>query len=179
MRIVELEEWRPVHGSDGVEVSNLGGVKRHGKIARVFEDAEGYYRVSLGGHSRDRVHRLVAKAFLPNPKNKPIVNHRDGNKKNDRVSNLEWCTERENSLLAAANGQIKTGPPNQPIKAIRVEDGKESYFKSQAEAARVLRMHNSEINKVLRGKRKTAHGYRFKYTERKDNDDYEQMSLFE
>jgi len=71
------------------------------------ENKQGYLRVTLaknGVNKRFAVHRLVAMAFIPNPENKPAINHKDGNKKNNHYSNLEWCTNSENNKHAHKTG---------------------------------------------------------------------------
>ena len=153
------EQKKYIEDSDNAYVFPNGEIMRNGKILEPKKDAEGYLRVNIGGKiRRDRVHRIVAKAFVPNPYNKPFVNHKDGNKANNNANNLEWCTERENSLLASKKGLLKGGRRKRRIRAT-IE------FESQAEAERVLGIPNAEINKALRGKRKTSHGYRFEYAE--------------
>lgn len=71
----------------------------------------GYLRVTLylesGGKLRESIHRLVAKEFIPNPENKPYVNHKDGNKLNNHVDNLEWVSAKENAEHASNNGLLK------------------------------------------------------------------------
>jgi len=72
-------------------------------------DGNGYLRVGLqikGVLETRKVHRLIAQAFIPNPDNKPEINHKDFNKKNNCVSNLEWCTRAENMAHAAKGGQL-------------------------------------------------------------------------
>lgn len=157
------ERWKKVRGSD-IVISDSGNVIKNGKPLKPWLDTEGYKKVYINGKT-ERVHVLVARLFLSNPKKKPVVNHKNGNKADNRASNLEWCTYRENSLLAAKNGQIHGGNPNQPIFSEELATGMISRWRSQAEASRELKIHNSEINKALRGKRKTTHGYRFWYEE--------------
>lgn len=169
-----MEEWRDIPNSNGMMVSNMGNVRNSkGDLVRQGTEMEGYKRVSIQGKN-ERVHRLVAKAFIPNPQNKPLVNHRFGNKADNRSSMLEWCTPRENSLLASKNGQIKGGSPKRKIIARNEESGIEQLFESQRQAARELHMDDSEINKCLRGKRKTSHGYTFRYFE--SIEDYSKVS---
>lgn len=101
------------------QVSNLGNVRsiidNHGKekcqLKVPYPCRKGYWYVQLfvkDAHYRDSLHRLVAKAFLPNPDNKKTVNHIDGNKANNRVENLEWATHSENLLHAHRTG-LKQG----------------------------------------------------------------------
>lgn len=69
------------------------------KILKPYDDLRGYFRVGLcsgGKRKKFRVHRLVAEAFIPNPENKPCINHKDGNKHNNKKDNLEFCTYSEN-----------------------------------------------------------------------------------
>lgn len=155
------EEWRVIPNTDGKMVSNKGNmIDCNGKPVKISTELEGYKRVWLNGEWV-RVHRLVALLFLPNPLNKPLVDHKNGDKADNRVSNLQWCTERENSLLAQKNGQLRYGTTNTEVVAVNKKTGEARFYISQGEAARCLGIHNSEVNKVLHGKRKTSHGYEF------------------
>lgn len=100
------EVWKPVNGWEGLyEVSNLGRVRSlHYKkpyIMHPIVDNYGYVRISLvkpnsKKYKRCGVHRLVAEAFISNPDNLPQINHKDENKQNNNVNNLEWCTNKYN-----------------------------------------------------------------------------------
>ena len=98
------EEWRPIEGFNGdYLISNHGRVrslKRNGdRVMPMTIQRKGYYAVTFSHKSKAvcrKVHRLVAEAFIPNPKNLPQINHKDGDKLNNNVSNLEWCTAEDN-----------------------------------------------------------------------------------
>lgn len=114
-----IEKWKMVSGYEGLyEISSLGRVKsvdRLGSDGRHLHERElhggtfsnGYKFICLraDGHSRNHLtHRLVAQAFIPNPDKLPCVNHKDGNKQNNTVENLEWCTQAENLAHAVKIG---------------------------------------------------------------------------
>jgi hypothetical protein len=107
---MENEEWRDVVGYEGLyEVSNYGNIRNYKtKIKKLFVfDKKGYVRVSLYKNSKPtmkRVHRFVALAFISNPLKKSQVNHIDGDKDNNIVSNLEWVTNQENMTHAIKSG---------------------------------------------------------------------------
>lgn len=105
------EEWKPIPGYEGLyEVSNLGNVRslrgwngrkyiERTRLLKKTMTTTGYYKVELIKEKKKkslRVHRLVAMAFIPNENGKPYINHIDCNPLNNKVENLEWCTQKEN-----------------------------------------------------------------------------------
>lgn len=117
-----IEKWKPVDGWSLYEVSDKGRVRskdrlvrcgkgyaiKKGRVLRLMIDDFGYPRVELkqnGASKKERVHRLVCKAFVPNPLNKPCVNHIDNNPSNNCAENLEWVTHKENTGWMVAQGR--------------------------------------------------------------------------
>ena len=136
------EEWRPVKGYEGLyEVSNMGRVKSlHRSKAIILKQGmahNGYMKVGLcknGTYNTKQVHRLVATAFIRNPNNYPEVNHKDCNKKNNTVDNLEWCTRGYNVRHACRNGRINGNPQKKSVILYK----RYGEYKSITEAAKAL-----------------------------------------
>lgn len=104
-----------------------GTINKIVEVPAKLHDSNGYCRVYADGQGY-LVHRLVAEAFIPNPDDKPQVNHKDGNKRNNSVANLEWATQSENTQHAYDNGLIPRGRPKSTcngaaLKAMRIANG--------------------------------------------------------
>lgn len=161
------EEWKDIpseiiNGVNGYKISNYGRVKNHkGKITNGSNHESGYLWVSISP-KQYLLHRLVAKVFIPNPQNKEQVNHIDGNKTNACVSNLEWCSNKENSQHAHDNGLNSN---TKPIIQYDIDMNKINEFKSQKEASNILNISYSSISKCCRGKQKNTGGFIFKFLE--------------
>lgn len=104
------EKWKDIKDfSEKYEVSNYGKIRNKitNHIYKNTNKKGGYFRLNLYFKNRKRtclIHREVAQAFIPNPNNLPQVNHKDLNKQNNKVNNLEWCTRSENTIHAIKNG---------------------------------------------------------------------------
>lgn len=119
------------------------------------------YNVCQNGvKKRLLAHRMVALYFCENPYNKPYVNHLDGNKQNNRWSNLEWCTAKENDQHARQTGLKKQ---NKPIVATNILDNEQVVFDSIGECASVMGLNKGSIHRVLVGKRKKYKNHYFSY----------------
>ena len=152
-----------------------------GKQMKQSMHDKGYKIVSLtrdGKTTMMFVHRIVAEAFLPNLDNLPMVNHKDEDKSNNFLENLEWCTASYNRTYGrAVERQAKKLRGRESDKRVavvcRTPDGiYEEWFPSITEAARVMNGCTSVISAVCKGKRKTAYGYLWEYDgEQKDGED--------
>lgn len=103
-----FETWIPIEGWP-YEVSSHGNIRRGEYLKKLQVNQQGYQRIQLSHGKKVKtfpVHRIVAKAFIANPGNLPQVNHKDGNKTNNNIENLEWVTRSENLLHAFAIGLI-------------------------------------------------------------------------
>lgn len=160
------EIWQDLPGYEGLyRISNYGQIEslpRQGSKGGLMKGTvhkKGYLNVTLrknGKQTTAKVHRLVAETFLPNPEQLPEVNHKDENKLNNRVDNLEWCTTQYNHDYGTRT--IKTG------KAIRcVETGE--IYPGSAWAARALNVDQSTITKSCRNPNRTCGGYHWQYVD--------------
>lgn len=106
-----LDYWLPLADYENRYEGSFAGFirNRETKVLKIYHiNKTGYWAVNMPPKGCKRVHRLIAKTFIPNPNNKPEVNHLDGDKLNCRASNFEWVTQMENKLHAMANGLVKT-----------------------------------------------------------------------
>lgn len=130
---------------------------------------QGYALVSLsknGKKKKFRIHRLVAEAFIPNPNNYPCVNHIDGNKLNNNVNNLEWCTEKQNMEHAAKFNLVNRGK-RQYVKQLTLDGKLIKIHKSIREASRETNICRDSITKCLKGKQKQCGNFKWEYVENK------------
>lgn len=185
----EEEIWKDVEGYEGYyKVSNLGRVKslpRNGTIntERIMKpklSKTGYLTVHLrkSGYSKHKkIHRLIAIAFIEKVEGKEIINHKDGDKLNNSISNLEWCTYKENSQHAHDTGLAKTDMKQiaaaravsiavrtKRVKQLDMEGNEIREFISMTEARKHLNKTSSTmIDRVCTGKVESYEGFKWQY----------------
>lgn len=135
--------WKDVPGYEGLyQVSNTGLVKgQRGQILSPLSSGNGYWKIQLynkEGRKKAFIHRLVAMAFIPNPENKPYINHKDNNPSNNSVDNLEWCTPKENFDWMKKQGRNK-----------RTEKWLENLHKAQKRDYKAVKGTNIKTGEVL------------------------------
>ena len=130
-QVLNIEEWKQIPNLP-YEISSLGKIRNlQGKVLKTYIQNSGYEQIKInyqGLHIHKSIHRLVAEAFIPNPLNKEYVNHIDGNKLNNTVDNLEWCTNSENILHARKTG---LNPYNKPTLGLKLKPRSNNAKQSQ------------------------------------------------
>ena len=176
--IIENEIWKDIPGYEGYyQVSNYGSFRSlnriikyknnglriyPGKILLTEPTKDNYRRIVLmkeGVKIRYMCHRLVALAFIPNPENKPNINHIDGNKSNNIVSNLEWCTPSENSLHAFKTGLSKKHYINSTNIRLKCLENNATYI-SIKQASKKLHIDYSYLQRCVHSNKKCK-GFHF------------------
>ena len=181
-----MEEWRDIAGYEGkYQVSNLGNVRsvdrtfintcgvtvtRKGTVLKPNPHRDGYLKVTMHKGGRGNVtviHRCVANAFIPNEKNLPQVNHKDGNKQNNTVENLEWCTAFDNMNHAKQQGLRNKAleyakSKRKAVIATNIQSGKETFYESVHAAEKIFGRH---VTNVLQGSRNMTKGHTFRFVD--------------
>ena len=181
LRMDKINEiWKDIPEYEGLyQASNLGNIKslkrykqNHSKLQLVNEKilskhinkTNGYEYVVLtknGIEKNIRVHRLIANTFIPNIKKLPQINHKDGNKKNNRVDNLEWCTNKENVIHAHKTG-LAENKNKIKVNQYDLQGNLINTYRSIVEASKNTGISIGNISLCINNKRKTANKYIWK-----------------
>lgn len=162
------ELWLPVIDYEGIyEVSNYGRVRRvDGGIMNGNINSYGYRVVKLtkNGRQKDKkVHRLVALAFIPTIRGKDFVNHKDGDKLNNYVENLEWVTRGENNRHAATILQVSTEA--RPVWQLSLDGEPQALYLNTTIAANTVQGNQMMVAACCKGTAQTAYGHRWEYAD--------------
>ena len=175
---METEIWKSHPDIVGIEISNLGRVRTldrvissesgtrflKGRVLKQWENGTGYLQVNIqidGKQTKKLIHRLVAQTFIKNSNNWPEVNHKDNDRTNNHVDNLEFCTRSYNMKYKEKFGISNTETIGRPVFAIDLNTMEVSRFRSQHEAGDKLMANKGHINEVIKGKRKQTGGFWF------------------
>ena len=167
--------WKEIPGTDGKYLISTAGevmaISRRVKFGHVYrwtktklltprDNGKGYLELEfLGKHHY--IHRLVAEAFIQNPHNFPCINHKDENKENNSVENLEWCDYSYNTNYGTRTKRAKEKRFGDRFVVINLDTGE--VYQTPKDASRATGIHNDSISRVCKGKSKTAGGYRWRY----------------
>ena len=191
-----MEIWKDIKNFEKLyQVSNYGNVRsldiiinckgakgidthlRKGRILKQTKGSTEYYNVNLSKNGKvklKRVHRLVAEAFISNPNNYPCINHKDGNKLNNNVENLEWCSYSYNNKEAYRIGLKqnkykgkfgKNAQFSKPLLQYSIDGVFIKEWENAEQVKRELGFCAENIRNVCNGRRKKANGYVWKYKE--------------
>lgn len=158
------EIWKPLAQCDKYECSNFGHIRNREtqKIVNGSVNNKGYVRFDLCKDGKRFVvsgHRAVAETFLRNEEEKPHINHIDGIKTNNCITNLEWCTAKENTVHARDVLKYEFGKNKRKIVCVETN----TVYNSVLEAANLLQIRDSDIHHVLKRRRKHTHNLHFQY----------------
>ena len=164
------EIWCPIKGFEGLyEVSDQGRVRslKFGKerILKPIRMSKGYLFVNLcknGEMKKCLVHRLVAQTFIPNPDNLPQVNHKDEDKENNSVQNLEWCDQKYNINYGIRN-QMVSMKLSKPVLQFTKDGEFVREWKSATDVQRTLGYFQNHISNCCNGKCKSSNGFIWKF----------------
>ena len=162
-------EWKTVQEYDHYEVNQYGEIRHKDRkknlVKRPNKAGYEYVNFNIQGHRQNfAVHRIVANAFIPNPNYKPEINHKDSNKSNNAVFNLEWVDSSENKIHSYKSGKRAT--QGKAIEQYSVDGTFLKTWSSATEAALSFGSNNgSAISNCCNGRTKTSMGYKWKFVE--------------
>jgi len=170
-----IEEWKDIKGYEGLyRISNTGMIKSYDKTtnnrihpSRIISQTtnqSGYKRSNLNHPITKKkspfIHKLVAYHFIDNPNNRRVVNHIDGDKQNNHVGNLEWCTHQENTIHAFKTGLIKKGGDRANSKLV-IDLNAGVFYYTITEVAQLYNIDHTTLYHKLTGKRRNNTPFTF------------------
>lgn len=178
---MKIIEWKPIKGYEGLyEISNTGKVRsldhlrktdrssyvQKGKELKLgLNKKTGYLMVSLSKEGKTKshtVHKLVAKTFIENPNNYSCINHKDENKQNNHISNLEFCTKKYNCNYGTRGKKISE-KLSKRINQYTMNDEYIKTWNSSVEIEKILGIDQSNVCLCCKGKRKSVGGFKWEY----------------
>ena len=176
---MEKEIWKTINGYPNYMISSMGNVKniKTGKLLKTRIGNNGYYTITLskkGEIKKKDIHRLIAIAFIPNPENKPEIDHINTDKIDNRIENLRWVTHKENINNPISISKMKKNqhlkntfgaehPLSKPILQFSMDGKLVRKWESAVDIKKELDFNNCHISSCCKGKRKTANGYIWRY----------------
>ena len=161
-----------IEGYQNYEVTTTGDIIniKTGRVLKPAKDGGGYLFVNLCKDGKPKmflIHRLVAQAFIPNPQNLPQVNHKDENKTNNTVENLEWCTHEYNINYGTHNERVSktktNGKTSKTVFQYTLDGSLIRIWPSTMEIQRKNKFNNRHISACCLGKIHTAYGFKWSY----------------
>ena len=168
-----MNNWIELKENDKYEINECGIVrnKKTKRPLKYWKTTIGYYTVCLfrnGNQKTYYIHRLIANNFIKNPNNYNEVNHIDGNKQNNSINNLEWCTHKHNMQEAHDNGLVKEtygkdNPISKKVKQTIIKTGETIIWDSMMDAKRKMGYSTGSISDACQGNLKTAYKSKWEY----------------
>lgn len=178
------EVWKQIEFNVNYQISNFGKIRslprimyggknkkssRYIKGTILMPQGRPYFHVKIGTKCY-RIHQLVANYFIPNPENKPVINHKDGNKQNNHVQNLEWCTQKENAEHSVRIGLHRYGKlfgiehgRSRPIYQYDINGKFIKKWNFLREADRTLNVSENQICRVCSTEKGSCGGSQWRY----------------
>ena len=172
-----FEVWQDIPGYEGLYQASTYGrarsLKRNttpGKLLKPSNNKNGYFHIVLSNNGNTKIislQRAVAKTFIPNPSKYPQVNHKNENKADNRVENLEWCSSEHNINYGTRNNRVSkkmtNGKLSKSVLQYDIQGTLIKQYPSTKEVEREAGYANTNISACCRGERKQAYGYIWKY----------------